>query len=983
MTYCVGEQRSWALKGVPHTASTARGLLRELLAGPLHAEWLDDAQLALTEIVTNVVLHAHSDLVLTIRVEHGRLCVQVRDDSLFLPVEWDGDPEATTGRGIALVRHLTSAYGAQVLPGGGKVVWFVMGAPEVGRSPWPVLDGSVPGVAASTPVIASDEAVQVVLAGVPHALWRSAAAQSAELMRELVLHHVEHPTETVSRADLAAAHEAMAQGVRALMNLTAEHRSATTGPGVLSLWVTPRQGETFALLRGALLAADRLSDADRLLRPAAPPEITAFCLWAVDQVLAQVAGAPAQAWTEDGHFPDRWSPAESTTVGWDKASVAASPRQAVAVDATNRIAAISASLAAMLGWQAEELVGRRFVVLIPARLRSAHVAGFQRFLATGEARVLGRTLELPMLHADGREIACLVRIDQVGTRVGHPVFVGHVTPVGRPVVGAPAQDAPVFRSTPSGADLTGITLGDLARLTGVLRNLGEGASSLQTLADRVCRYLYDHLLDEAGSRQTLLVRFYATLALGDLPAEDQELARAMTEMPLTGDASCVTLLGSVGDQPSWNDRKTSRGGRVFPLSDPAWTDRLPMLAEVVRQLEIDVPQVLGRRTRLHQLPAVERYDVFHVADRTEDVAHPAHAFYKKYGVHSQFGFGGVLPNGGMFGIMVFSRTRVEEACAAKFETVAHSVTLGAFAKTGIPVFEGGPRTDHPGQSLTACQRLATQKGIVTSLLAAHERVAADESTAAVHRLEKANFETQRYAALARTLQASLLPPKLPTIAGLQIGAAFRPAGDGSEIGGDFYDLFPTSDGRFGFVLGDVSGKGAQAAALTSLARHTVRAAAFYAPGTCQVLTVLDQAVADEGTDDRYLTALFAFLTTAPGRVTIDLALGGHPRPLVLRAAGGIESVGVKGGALGLFPDPGCTETRFVLRSGDVFVAYSDGVTEARCGAEEFGEGRLRTLLAQSYGLAAPELARRIETDVLQFQSGHARDDIAVVVLRCP
>ena len=184
------------------------------------------------------------------------------------------------------------------------------------------------------------------------------------------------------------------------------------------------------------------------------------------------------------------------------------------------------------------------------------------------------------------------------------------------------------------------------------------------------------------------------------------------------------------------------------------------------------------------------------------------------------------------------------------------------------------------------------------------------------------------------------------------------------------------------MLGDVSGKGAQAAALTSLARNTVRAAAFHAPGTCQVLGLLDRAVVDHEAEGRYLTALFAFITPGPGRVVVDLALGGHPRPLVVRADGQVEPVGVEGGALGLFPDPGWTETQLVLRSGEVLVAYSDGVTEARRGDEEFGEQRLRALLSAASGRTAEGLAARIEEAVLEFQQGRFRDDLAVVVLRC-
>ena len=987
VTYCVGVQRSWALKGVASTAGMARSLMRELLCDPMHAEWLDDAQLAMTEIVTNAVLHTRTDLVLTIRVEHGRLCVQLRDDSPKLPVERRSRPEATTGRGIALVRALTSAYGAEPLPEGGKIVWFVMGPPEDAGSDWPVLDGpSCRGLTAHHGQ--QQDAVQVFWQGVPLPLWMSGVQQSADIMRELALYQAEQPTGGITRAELAAAALARAQVLRAVEALP---QNAVTANGLtdLRIWVTPQQAVNFASLAVLYEKSDRLAQSCRLLTAAALPEMAALRRWACAQVPRQLAGELAQPWTQEGQLAEPWSTGGSTVQGWDKATVARSARHVMAADGTNRIVAVSASLAALLGWQVDELVGRRLVTVMPARFRSTYVAGFNRFLTTGERRVLGQTLELPLLCADGREVPCRITLEQVGTRVGHPVFTAQVHPVEPAAVGAPGQGSPPGLGSPTGpggpasADLGRFALGDLSRMASTLRNLGEGTGNLQAFADRVCRYLYDHLLDEAGQRQTLLVRFYATLAYDELPVTDRDGAGPAPQPQPEPDATCITLLATVGDQPAWNDRLASRGAQTQLLTDAAQIHGLPTLNAIVEQLGIEASALLVRRNRLRNAKDDKHYGVFHVADRTEDAADPAHGFYEHYGVRSQLGFGGMLPNGGVFGILVFSRVCLPEESAHKWETLAHSIALGAFARGGVPVFAGGPRTDRLSTSLSACQRTATQNDILTTLLVANERVAADESDDALQLLERANFETQRYAALAQTLQASLLPPELPTVAHLELGAAYRPAGDGAEIGGDFYDLFPTLDGRYGFVLGDVSGKGAQAAALTSLARHTVRAAAAYALGTGEVLAVLDRAVASDDVDGRYLTALFAFLTPAPGQLSVDLALGGHPQPLVVRADGSIEAVGIGGSAIGLVPDPDFTNLALVLRSGDTLVAYSDGVTEARRGAEEFGEQRLRVLLGEARHLAAAELALRIRTEVLLFQLGRPRDDLAVVVLRCP
>lgn len=984
MTHCIGFQQSWSLTGAPASAGDARRLLRQALADPIYADLLDDAQLAVTEIVTNVILHTDSDLILTIRAEHGRLCVQIRDDSAVLPIEREYGAEATTGRGIALVRQVTSAYGAQAVAGGSKIVWFVIGPVLVPGSPWPFLDGPADSAPSGSP--SADQgpaqqgnAIQIVLSGASPTLWLAVLEELAGLLRELKLFQAEHPTEGVTPSELAIAELVGSHGL-----LTVEHAvlsSLQLAPAQVSVrfWATVAQGQQFAVLNTLFAKAERLADRGRLLQHPSTPEHVALREWATGQVLAQLDGQPARLWDRDEARPT--APA-TTLAGWDKTTVDAAAWHVVAVDGMNRIAAVSGSLAALLGWQVDDLVGRRATALIPTRLRDEHLVAFQGFLAAGGSPLLDRQLELPLLQADSSELPCLVTITQVGTRTGHPVFSATITPVVTPSPGSPAEDPHRAQRTGPRADLNSFTVGDMARMAAGMRHLGEGATSIEGFANTICRTLYDRFRDEDGNRQSVLVRFYATAPLGMLPDADQGIAARLAQGPLPADTTCITLLATAGDQPSWNDRTASRSSRVIPLTDAVQLTALPVMTALMDQLGIDPAVVLTQRNNF-EVPVVgERYGVFHVADNTVDAAHPAHGFYQKHRIAAMIGFGGALPSGGLFGVMVFSRTPVSHESAQMFETLAHSTTYGCFAKSGIPVFDDGLRTDRPGHSLSACQRMATQKDILAKLLQAYERVTADQSDATTQALERAHFETQRYATLARTLQATLFPAELPVVPCVQTGAFFRPAGDGSEIGGDFYDLFAVPADRFGFVLGDVSGKGAEAAAVTSLARHTVRAVAFGAATPCEVLRGLDQSFSVNDTDGRYLTALFAFVTPEPGSVTLHLALGGHPRPFVLRADGSLDTVGVEGGALGLFPDPSLTGVVVQLRSGDTFVAYSDGVTEARRGDEEFGEGRLRTLLAAQHGRTAQEIATSIGTEVLDFQHGTAHDDTAVVVLRC-
>ena len=983
MTQCVGFQQSWLLSGAPASAGDARRLLRQSLADPIYADLLDDAQLAVTEIVTNVILHTDSDLILTIRAEHGRLCVQIRDDSPVLPIEREYGAEATTGRGIALVRQVTSAYGAQAVAGGSKIVWFVIGPVHVPGSSWPFLDGPAENAPADgqpgDPLPAEQSnAIQIVLSGASPTLWQGVLEELSGLLRELKLFQAEHPTEGITPSELAIAELVGSHGILAVEHAVLSSLQVDPAQVSVSFWATPQQAQQYAALNTMFAKAERLADRGRLLQQPSAPEHVALREWAITQIVGQLAGEPAQPWDQD----ENRTTAPTVIAGWDRTTVDAAEQHVIAVDRTNRIAAVSPSLAVLLGWQVKDLVGRRTTTLIPAQLREAHLAAFQGFLSTGCSALLDQTLELPMLHADGHELLCLATITQVGTLAAHPVFSATVTAVASPDPDAPGDGPQRAPRTGPSADLSSFTVGDMARMAAGMRHLGEGATSIESFATTICRTLYDRFRDGAGNRQAVLVRFYATAPLRQLPDAEQAVAAQLVQGTLPADTTCIALLGTAGNQPSWNDRTASRSSRVMPLTDTIQLTALPVMTALMDQLGIDPSVVLNQRNNF-ELPVVgERYGIFHVADNTVDATHPAHGFYRKHRIASMIGFGGALPSGGLFGVMVFSRTAVTHESAQMFETLAHSTTYGCFAKSGIPVFEDGPRTDRTGHSLSACQRMATQKDILAKLLQAYERVTTDQSDATTQALERAHFETQRYATLARTLQATLFPAELPVVPCVQTGAFFRPAGDGSEIGGDFYDLFAVSADRFGFVLGDVSGKGAEAAAVTSLARHTVRAVAFAAATPCQVLRDLDQSFSVNDTDGRYLTALFAFVTPEPGSVALHLALGGHPRPFVLRADGSVEAVGVEGGALGLFPEPSFTGVTVALRSGDTFVAYSDGVTEARRDDEEFGEGRLRTLLAAQRGRTAQEIATTIGTDVLDFQHGTAHDDTAVVVLRC-
>ena len=253
-------------------------------------------------------------------------------------------------------------------------------------------------------------------------------------------------------------------------------------------------------------------------------------------------------------------------------------------------------------------------------------------------------------------------------------------------------------------------------------------------------------------------------------------------------------------------------------------------------------------------------------------------------------------------------------------------------------------------------------------------------------LLEARRQAQRSEALARdlaaTLQASLLPPELPAIPALDIGAAYRPAGAGDEVGGDFYDVFETGRDDWAVVLGDVCGKGPIAAGVTALARYTIRATAMRTRRPSAVLADLNTALLRHP-GDRFATVVYLRVQRSrQGTVIVTIASGGHPPPLRL-GRNGVTPVGVPGTLLGVLDRPELHDTTIVLHPGEGLFCYTDGLTEGRRGEEFFGEERLHAALAAGRGRPTWELAQAVVDEVVAFQGGQPRDDMAAVLLGVP
>jgi len=242
--------------------------------------------------------------------------------------------------------------------------------------------------------------------------------------------------------------------------------------------------------------------------------------------------------------------------------------------------------------------------------------------------------------------------------------------------------------------------------------------------------------------------------------------------------------------------------------------------------------------------------------------------------------------------------------------------------------------------------------------------------------------------VARTLQASLLPPALPDVPGLDLAATYRPGSVALGIGGDFYDVFPAGEGSWRMVIGDVCGKGVEAAALTGAVRYTLRTAAVLTSSPAAALAIVNDTLLREDWHGRFATLVLLALDLSAGSVRLTVASGGHPPPLLRRADGTIERIDAPGTIIGTLPDASFTETTVELAAGDCLFLYTDGIVEAGAPGEMFGDERLTAALETTAARSAEDVTGHVLTALDSFvapadarrRAEEGRDDLALLAL---
>jgi anti-sigma regulatory factor (Ser/Thr protein kinase) len=412
------------LPAVPSSAGRARRLLRDALPGEASEEAVDAAALALSEIVTNALVHAGTPMRLRVILAPSAVRVELADGSVHLPLPRDYSRAAGTGRGLHMVTEVVDQWGAHH-DEDGKVVWFEI------TDPPPAEPSNAPGHVSSALRPTRRSSLRVELTNVPllmHAAWQEHAAG---LLRELLLTRLDEDASAID--DHAAASAAMSvlfeqipepelgEHPEAIMATALEpHVSAEQ----VFLDLPQEAAADFDVLDEMLQIAVRQAELGNLLSPPTQPEIGELRRWLCAQVREQAAGGTPAPWTAPIGNPP---PPDPRSFHWDPASITTSTRALIAADDTDQIVAASPSALTLLGYgHPRELVGGRLICIIPTRYHQAHIAGLTLHLASGRGPLLGNRVAVPVLRADRSEQVFDVQIESRHLPDGRAVFVAEL-----------------------------------------------------------------------------------------------------------------------------------------------------------------------------------------------------------------------------------------------------------------------------------------------------------------------------------------------------------------------------------------------------------------------------------------------------------------------------------------------------------------------------------------------------------------------------
>jgi PAS domain S-box-containing protein len=659
------------------------------------------------------------------------------------------------------------------------------------------------------------------------------------------------------------------------------------------------------------------------------------------------------------------------------------------MDTEGRIVGWNARAESMFGYPRDEAIGLTVAeAIIPPELRDQHRAGVERFLATGQERVLDRRLEFEACRRDGSRLPVELTVTAQREAQGACVFHAFVTDITERAVLLAELEASLRERGPGFAEILdflgeAITIRDRAdhiiyANRAALQHMGFG-----TLAELQARppgsIMEDYLVTrEDGSE----------LTMDDIPSV--RLLRGEQPEPLL-----MRTVHRASGRLNWNLLKASPllddSGEIVATATIIENVTAVKTSEVRNRFLAEASRVLGSSVDYEQtLRNVARAAVPQIADwcavdlvddegerqrvvaahrdpRKLELAERLRA-YEPQRVDPEQGLGLVVRTGEsqMYPIvtdeMVAPTARDEEHLRLLREVGLRSVLLVALRTAtrtyGVMTLvnaESGRRFDE--DDLRFAEQLADRAAIA---------------------IENAGLYQAR-SRTAATLQRSLLPDSVPSIPGWEVAALYRAAGADPEleVGGDFYDFLETPEGWIA-IIGDVTGKGVEAASLTSLLRHGARFIAQSDARPAEILRRLDIALKQQGP-----LSLCTTLCVALSADGVRFSSAGHPMPLIVGADGSVREIGEPGRLLGL----GQAETYewhdqlVEVEPGDTIVLYTDGVTDTRGERQRFGEERLRAVLERAGGRPPGELLDLLDRELADFQVGAQADDTAVIAMR--
>jgi serine phosphatase RsbU (regulator of sigma subunit) len=542
-----------------------------------------------------------------------------------------------------------------------------------------------------------------------------------------------------------------------------------------------------------------------------------------------------------------------------------------------------------------------------------------------------------------------------------------------------------------------------------LRQFGLGVESMEEASNRIVRYLYENFCTKStGEKSCALVRLLKTHPYEDLEVELAEYARSMLDhYPPLPAMKCMTLLATVGEQTEWNSRHRSVGHKAIPLASEFVVAQIPMISQLIKQLGLDIKTVINPGTDLFVEIEQRKYNVFYVPEAIGNPYIPAQdSFVIPFGIKSVLGFGGLLPSGNLFAIIMFLKVQIPHSTAQMFSTLALNI------KTALLPFDQGSVFAQKDQSATAegqiCTKnteqevaqLKSQVGTLTQLLDVVDQsilVQSDRLEQAIEqladsaqkldtlnkRLKEENLRMSVQLDLVRQMQQMILPnAEELEIDGLDI-AGYMAAAD--EVGGDYYDVLNT-DGVVTFGIGDVTGHGLESGILMLMAQTAVRTLKEIREiDPVQFLDALNRTLyknVKRMNSDKSLTLLI--LNYSEGRVSIS---GQHEEVLLVRNGGQVERIDTMdlGFPIALEDDIAdlIAQISIELQLGDGIVLYTDGIPEA-CDMNKklYDVEPMCEVISQNWHLSAQEIKQAVIDDVRRhIGTQKVFDDITLLVLK--